>query len=111
MPAGSPVGPYQKIDAALNDGAQGPDNLIEAITDDLGIPINHYIELNFDGFEQTVNAIYGSPPAPQRGMEVCLNSLSSVQPVSRSTVCSMVSTDFAASAPTGARCMWRTKAA
>jgi len=59
MPAGSPVGPYQKIDAALNDGANGPDNLIEAITDDVGIPINHYIELNFDGFEQTVNAIGG----------------------------------------------------
>jgi LCP family protein required for cell wall assembly len=59
MPAGSPVGPYQKIDAALNDGSQGADNLIEAITDDLGIPINHYVELEFDGFENTVNALGG----------------------------------------------------
>jgi LCP family protein required for cell wall assembly len=59
MPAGSPVGPYQKIDAALNDGSHGPDNLIEAITDDLGIPINHYVELEFDGFENTVNALGG----------------------------------------------------
>jgi LCP family protein required for cell wall assembly len=59
MPPGSPVGPYQKVDAALNDGIHGPDNLIQAITDDLGIPINHYIELNFDGFQSTVNAIGG----------------------------------------------------
>jgi LCP family protein required for cell wall assembly len=59
MPAGSPVGPYQKIDAALNDGPQGPDNLINAIQQDLGIPINHFIELNFDGFENSVNALGG----------------------------------------------------
>jgi len=49
MPAGSPVGPYEKIDAALNDGIAGPDNLIQTITGDLGIPINHYVELQFDG--------------------------------------------------------------
>jgi LCP family protein required for cell wall assembly len=59
MPAGSPVGSYQKIDAALNDGTKGPDNLINAIQQDLGIPINHYIELNFDGFQNTVNALGG----------------------------------------------------
>ena len=59
MPPNSPVGPYQKVDAALNDGTKGPDNLIQAITDDLGIPINHYIELEFDGFQNTVNALGG----------------------------------------------------
>ncbi|MDQ6782020.1 MAG: LCP family protein [Actinomycetota bacterium] len=59
QPPGSPVGPFQKIDAALNDGAKGPDNLIQAITDDLGIPINHFIELNFNGFQGTVNALGG----------------------------------------------------
>lgn len=59
MPPGSPVGAYQKIDAALNDGTKGPDNLIRAITDDLGIPINHYVELEFDGFQATVNALGG----------------------------------------------------
>lgn len=59
MPPGSPVGPYQKIDAALNDGANGPDNLIHAISSDLGIPINHYVELEFDGFQRTVNALGG----------------------------------------------------
>jgi LCP family protein required for cell wall assembly len=59
QPAGSPVGPYQKIDAALNDGPNGPDNLIQAITSDLGIPINHFVELNFNGFQGTVNALGG----------------------------------------------------
>jgi LCP family protein required for cell wall assembly len=59
MPPGSPVGPYQKVDAALNDGTNGPDQLIETITDDLGIPINHYIEVDFDGFQETVNALGG----------------------------------------------------
>jgi LCP family protein required for cell wall assembly len=59
MPAGSPVGPYQKIDAALNDGVNGPDNLIAAITQDFGIPINHYIELKFDGAQAMVDALGG----------------------------------------------------
>jgi LCP family protein required for cell wall assembly len=59
MPSGSPVGPYEKIDAALNDGQNGPDNLIQAITDDLGIPINHFIELTFDGMQGVVNSIGG----------------------------------------------------
>ena len=59
MPAGSPVGPYQKIDAALNDGVNGPNNLIAAITEDLGIPINHYIELKFDGAQAMVDALGG----------------------------------------------------
>jgi LCP family protein required for cell wall assembly len=59
MPPGTPAGSYQKIDAALNDGAAGADNLIQTITNDLGIPINHYVELNFDGFQNTVNALGG----------------------------------------------------
>ncbi len=59
MPAGSGVGPYEKIDAALNDGNNGPDNLIQAITDDLGIPINHFIELTFDGLQGVVNSLGG----------------------------------------------------
>ena len=59
MPPGSPVGSYQKIDAALNDGKKGPDNLIQAITTDFGIPINHFVELEFDGFQSTVNALGG----------------------------------------------------
>ena len=59
MPAGSQVSGHQKIDAALNDGPDGPNNLAEAITQDFGIPINHYVEVDFDGFLQTVNALGG----------------------------------------------------
>ncbi|MGH9107439.1 MAG: LCP family protein [Acidimicrobiales bacterium] len=60
MPAGSLVGPYQKMDAALNDGnADGPDNLMKAVQEDLGIPINHFMELNFNGFINSVNALGG----------------------------------------------------
>jgi LCP family protein required for cell wall assembly len=59
MPANSDVGSYQKLDAALNNGADGPDNLVNAIQEDLGIPINHFIELNFNGFINSVNALGG----------------------------------------------------
>jgi len=59
MPAGSQVGPYEKIDAALNDGSYGPNNLVKAISEDFGIPIQHYVEVDFDGFLQTVNALGG----------------------------------------------------
>ena len=47
------------MDAALNNGADGPDNLVNAIQEDLGIPINHFIELNFNGFINSVNALGG----------------------------------------------------
>lgn len=59
MPPGSPVGSYQKLDAALNDGKEGPDNLVQAVQEDLGIPINHFIELNFNGFMNSVDALGG----------------------------------------------------
>jgi LCP family protein required for cell wall assembly len=59
MPANSPVGSYQKMDAALNDGSDGANNLAAAIEDDLGIPINHFIELNFNGFINSVDALGG----------------------------------------------------
>lgn len=45
-----------KIDAAL---AQGPSQLVVAVQDDFGIPINHYIELNFDTFASVVNVLGG----------------------------------------------------
>jgi LCP family protein required for cell wall assembly len=49
-------GPVGKIDAALNDG---PENLVNAITSNLGIPIDHYVSINFDGFQSVVNALGG----------------------------------------------------
>src|SRR5580704_9876726 len=41
-----------KIDAALY---QGPDQLVAAINEDLDIPIQHYVVLNFDSFINVVN--------------------------------------------------------
>ncbi len=45
-----------KIDAALYEG---PSQLVNAIEEDFGIPIQHYVELNFDGFVNVVNALGG----------------------------------------------------
>ena len=45
-----------KIDAALY---QGPSQLVSAINEDLGIPIQHYVVLNFDTFANVVDALGG----------------------------------------------------
>jgi LCP family protein required for cell wall assembly len=45
-----------KIDSALY---QGPSQLVSAIQSDFGIPINHYVELNFDTFAGVVDALGG----------------------------------------------------
>ena len=45
-----------KIDAALYEG---PSQLVSAIEEDFGIPINHYVELNFDTFASVVDALGG----------------------------------------------------
>jgi len=45
-----------KIDAALYEG---PSQLVAAIQEDFGIPIQHYVELNFDTFADVVNALGG----------------------------------------------------
>lgn len=45
-----------KIDAALYEG---PSQLALAIEEDFAIPINHYVELNFDTFANVVNALGG----------------------------------------------------
>jgi len=73
LPAGSMVGPVGKVDAALNDG---PEHLIEAITDDLGIPIHHFVSIDFDGFQHVVDALGGldmSFPVPLRDAYSGLN--------------------------------------
>ena len=49
-------GGANKIDAGLY---QGPDQLINAIEEDFGIPIQHFVELNFDSFINVVNALGG----------------------------------------------------
>jgi LCP family protein required for cell wall assembly len=45
-----------KIDAALYEG---PSQLVTAIEEDFAIPINNYVELNFDTFANVVNALGG----------------------------------------------------
>ena len=45
-----------KVDAAL---ANGPSQLVQAIKQDFGIPINHYVVLNFESFADIVNALGG----------------------------------------------------
>jgi LCP family protein required for cell wall assembly len=50
------AGGANKIDAALYEG---PTQLVAAIQDDFGIPIQHYVELNFDSFASVVNALGG----------------------------------------------------
>ena len=47
-----------RINAAFNSG---PDLLIETIEQDLGIPINHYMSVDFPGFSGMVDALGGSP--------------------------------------------------
>jgi len=45
-----------KIDAAL---AQGPSQRVDAVEQDFAIPIQHYVELNFDTFAGVVDALGG----------------------------------------------------
>jgi LCP family protein required for cell wall assembly len=55
VPNARTTGAY-KIDAALYEGSS---QLVNAIQDAFGIPINHYVELNFDGFQGVVDALGG----------------------------------------------------
>ena len=45
-----------RINAAFNNG---PDLLIQTIEQDLHIPVNHYVSVNFDGFQGMVDALGG----------------------------------------------------
>lgn len=53
---GDGKGGNRRINSAYSSGPQG---LIDAIDDELGIPIHHYIEVNFDGFRGLVDAVGG----------------------------------------------------
>jgi LCP family protein required for cell wall assembly len=74
VPNARPDG-VNKIDAALGS-PEGPGQLIAAITDDFGIPIQHYVELNFDSFQGIVTALGGIKmyfPMPVYDAESSLN--------------------------------------
>lgn len=47
---------HAKVDAALNNG---PSTLVAAVEEDFGIPISHYVSLNFDTFQGVVNDLGG----------------------------------------------------
>lgn len=57
-------GVKQKINAAIGVGGlgtAGPATLIKTIEQNFDIPINHYVELDFAGFEGLVKAVGGIP--------------------------------------------------
>ncbi|HXW39011.1 MAG TPA: LCP family protein, partial [Acidimicrobiales bacterium] len=78
MPSSSPFSSDNKINTAF---AYGPDGLIKTIESTFGIPISHYIVIDFDGVEDAVNALGGITmdfPYPVRDQDcstgVCYNN-------------------------------------
>jgi LCP family protein required for cell wall assembly len=60
------TGGTARINAAIQGG---PSQLVATITDDFDLPVHHYIEVNFAGFQDLVDAIGGVPvyfPEPVR---------------------------------------------
>ena len=56
LPSGTGLSTDNKINAAFNNG---PDGLIQTIQNTFGIPISHYIVINFFGVQDAVNALGG----------------------------------------------------
>ena len=57
-------GIHQKINSAIGlggAGTAGPAKLIDTIQQNFHIPINHYIEIDFAGFEKLISTIGGVP--------------------------------------------------
>ena len=54
------TGESQRINTAYS-ADDGPQRLIDTIQQDFGIPINHYLEVDFAGFKGVVDAIGGVP--------------------------------------------------
>ena len=72
LPNARSTGP-DKVDAAL---AEGPSQLVQVVEEDFGIPIQHYVELNFDSFAGVVQALGGVKmyfPEPVYDAETGLN--------------------------------------
>jgi LCP family protein required for cell wall assembly len=78
MPANSQLATENKINAAFS---AGPDALIKTIQNSFGIPISHFIVINFFGLQDAVNALGGVSmdfPYPVRDRDcstgVCYNN-------------------------------------
>ena len=52
----SQIGKYNRINATYNNG---PDQLVQTIEADFGIPISHVVQIDFAGFRGAVDAIGG----------------------------------------------------
>ena len=52
----------RRINSAFNDG---PEVLVQTLQDDLGLPIHHYVEIDFSGFKSLVDAL--------GGVEICVH--------------------------------------
>jgi LCP family protein required for cell wall assembly len=57
------TGQSQRINSAYNDG---PERLAKTITRELGIPIHHYVEVDFIGFKDIIDQI--------GGVEICVGN-------------------------------------
>ena len=55
-PDNSQYGTYNRINSSYNTGAN---QLVKTITANFGIPINHVVEVDFEGFQSSVNALGG----------------------------------------------------
>jgi LCP family protein required for cell wall assembly len=55
-PDNSQYGTYNRINASFNTGAN---QLVKTITANFGIPINHVVQVDFSGFQNSVNALGG----------------------------------------------------
>ena len=73
------TGGSQRINTAYNS-TDGPQRLIDTIQQDFGIPINHYIEVDFRGFQGVVDAIGGVPMYFDEAMKDDNSGLNITQP-------------------------------
>jgi len=56
LPIGGTRGEPARINSAYNSGRQ---TLVDTIRENLGIEVNHYVEIDFQGFRQMVDAVGG----------------------------------------------------
>jgi LCP family protein required for cell wall assembly len=69
----SEIGQYNRINATYNTG---PDQLVQTIEANFGIPIEHVVQINFEGFRGAVDAIGGINldfPYPAKDVETGLD--------------------------------------
>ena len=61
-----------KINTAFD---YGPNTMVKTVAQVTGLPINHYVEINFAGFENLVNALGGVPICVNRPLKDQLSGL------------------------------------